>query len=320
MSNAFATIADWATVFAAPDDALWRLEAGGYQPALEHEVEVALCDQQWLLGVRASLEQPMVRIAAAHLYRWTLRHSPRRDAASEARFRAGLVDDFNCSSPASRWPWRPARRLSTAGRSTSGAACYVVNGGSATQAGRTFACARCASFHWPAGHWPCRWSGSRSISRPRLRWRPGSSHLPNGLCLNQARTERAGLAYRSCSKTAGCGKHHDSAAECTEIQRVSGDVGRSIWRWNATPGQPAIFARIVAFARGDAEDVAASAAPPRPLRAAGAAERAIARLTQAHARAWAERWATSDVVVEGDPVAQKALRFACYHVISAAEP
>ena len=39
-----------------------------------------------------------------------------------------------------------------------------------------------------------------------------------------------------------------------KIQRVSGDVGRSIWRWNATPDQPAIFARIVAFARGDAED------------------------------------------------------------------
>src|SRR6185503_2616345 len=60
MSNAFATIADWATVFAAPDDALWRLEAGGYQPALEHEVETRFAISNGFLGVRASLEQPMV--------------------------------------------------------------------------------------------------------------------------------------------------------------------------------------------------------------------------------------------------------------------
>ena len=39
MRKAFATIADWAMVFAAPDDALWQLEERGYQPALEHEVE-----------------------------------------------------------------------------------------------------------------------------------------------------------------------------------------------------------------------------------------------------------------------------------------
>jgi kojibiose phosphorylase len=40
----------------------------------------------------------------------------------------------------------------------------------------------------------------------------------------------------------------------------------------------------------------------------------------AHARAWAERWEVSDVVVRGDDEAQEALRFAVYHLNSAANP
>ena len=41
---------------------------------------------------------------------------------------------------------------------------------------------------------------------------------------------------------------------------------------------------------------------------------------EAHRQAWAERWRASDVQVEGDPPAQQALRFAVYHLISAANP
>lgn len=39
-----------------------------------------------------------------------------------------------------------------------------------------------------------------------------------------------------------------------------------------------------------------------------------------HRAAWDERWATSDIVIEGDPDLERALRFACYHLISAADP
>ena len=39
-----------------------------------------------------------------------------------------------------------------------------------------------------------------------------------------------------------------------------------------------------------------------------------------HARAWRERWAAGDVSVEGDDEAQRAVRFATYHLISAANP
>jgi trehalose/maltose hydrolase-like predicted phosphorylase len=40
----------------------------------------------------------------------------------------------------------------------------------------------------------------------------------------------------------------------------------------------------------------------------------------AHTRAWAERWAAADVQVEGDPEAQRALRFAVYHLVGASNP
>jgi kojibiose phosphorylase len=68
-----------------------------------------------------------------------------------------------------------------------------------------------------------------------------------------------------------------------------------------------------------------------PIGRGGEAERAELDLERArslgaealrarHEAAWQERWSDSDVVVEGDPVAQRGLRFALYHLISAGDP
>ncbi|MBC7174438.1 MAG: glycoside hydrolase family 65 protein, partial [Polyangiaceae bacterium] len=46
----------------------------------------------------------------------------------------------------------------------------------------------------------------------------------------------------------------------------------------------------------------------------------IDRVTEAHRQAWDERWRACDVVIRGDPASQRAMRFACYHLISAANP
>jgi trehalose/maltose hydrolase-like predicted phosphorylase len=43
-------------------------------------------------------------------------------------------------------------------------------------------------------------------------------------------------------------------------------------------------------------------------------------MVEAHARAWERRWQTADVVIRGDESAQRAVRFACYHLIGAANP
>lgn len=50
--------ADWAAALEPPDDPAWRLEAPGFQPALEHEVETRVAISNGLLGVRGALEQP----------------------------------------------------------------------------------------------------------------------------------------------------------------------------------------------------------------------------------------------------------------------
>jgi trehalose/maltose hydrolase-like predicted phosphorylase len=60
---------------------------------------------------------------------------------------------------------------------------------------------------------------------------------------------------------------------------------------------------------------AALAQPDRPLGEGG-----VAAVIEAHRRALEERWQGADVQVEGDPEAQRALRFALYHLISAANP
>ena len=46
----------------------------------------------------------------------------------------------------------------------------------------------------------------------------------------------------------------------------------------------------------------------------------LSALVARHQEAWRARWAASDIRVEGDPAAQTALRFAGYHLISAANP
>lgn len=46
----------------------------------------------------------------------------------------------------------------------------------------------------------------------------------------------------------------------------------------------------------------------------------LAAIVDAHRTAWQTRWDASDIVIDGDADAQRALRFAAYHLISAANP
>ncbi len=92
---------------------------------------------------------------------------------------------------------------------------------------------------------------------------------------------------------------------------------RYCWRWNAHKGQVAWLERIVVLVRSD------NAMEPGPA-ARGmldiAREAGWRGILRAHEAAWRERWDASDVIVEGDPAAQQALRFAVYHLNSAANP
>jgi HAD superfamily hydrolase (TIGR01509 family) len=93
---------------------------------------------------------------------------------------------------------------------------------------------------------------------------------------------------------------------------------RWVWRWRSRAGQVAELDRLVGVARGDspADDPAPGA------RTALARSRALGwrEVLAAHETAWRTRWTAGDVVIEGDEDMQRAVRFAVYHLISAANP
>jgi len=78
------------------------------------------------------------------------------------------------------------------------------------------------------------------------------------------------------------------------------------------------FERCVAVARSDTQDL-----DPTPL---ARDQLGVARhlgwrnIVREHESAWSRRWQSSDLEVHGDPAAQQALRFAGYHLNSAANP
>jgi trehalose/maltose hydrolase-like predicted phosphorylase len=91
------------------------------------------------------------------------------------------------------------------------------------------------------------------------------------------------------------------------------------WNWTSVAGVPAVFWRLVSLARGDAEpdDTVITRAQVLLERAEQAGWRTV---LDDHENAWADRHMCSDIEVEGDERAQTALRFAIYHLNSAANP
>ncbi len=83
----------------------------------------------------------------------------------------------------------------------------------------------------------------------------------------------------------------------------------------ASAGEGGVLRRVVAVAGPGAE-------PPPGVEETvrRAAAEGLPRLRARHVVAWRARWRDADVVVEGDPEAQRALRFALYHLISAGDP
>ena len=90
------------------------------------------------------------------------------------------------------------------------------------------------------------------------------------------------------------------------------------WSWKSRPGQVVCFERSVAVARSDTQGLD----PGRGARDKLGVARHLGwrGVVAAHEAAWASRWQCSDVEVDGDAAAQQALRFAVYHLNSAANP
>ena len=93
---------------------------------------------------------------------------------------------------------------------------------------------------------------------------------------------------------------------------------RWAWRWRSVAGQPIEFHRLVGVARSDApQDDPSPVALAALSRSRAQGWRAV---VAAHEAAWDDRWAVSDVIIDGDEDLQRAVRFAVYHLTSAANP
>ncbi|MBV8360260.1 MAG: glycoside hydrolase family 65 protein, partial [Deltaproteobacteria bacterium] len=90
------------------------------------------------------------------------------------------------------------------------------------------------------------------------------------------------------------------------------------WHWKTRPGQILRLVRLIAVARGDAHDSDAGQVASGKLRAAR--RLGWRKVVQEHEASWADRWQRSQFEIGGDSVAEQALRFAVYHLNSAANP
>ncbi len=93
---------------------------------------------------------------------------------------------------------------------------------------------------------------------------------------------------------------------------------RWIWQWRSLAGQRIELDRLVAVARADTPGF-----DPAPVAAAALQRNRVLGwrgMLAAHTTAWQERWQDGDIVIEGDEEMQRAVRFAVYHLTSAANP
>ena len=96
-----------------------------------------------------------------------------------------------------------------------------------------------------------------------------------------------------------------------------GPLKRS-WTWKSRPAQSLCFERMVAVTRSDRQGADTG---DRAWQKLGVARQLGWRsVFAAHQVAWAGRWRSSDIEIDGDAPAQQALRFAIYHLNSAANP
>ena len=89
------------------------------------------------------------------------------------------------------------------------------------------------------------------------------------------------------------------------------------WSWEANLGETVCLDRVVAVYTS--RDVADPAEATR-AHVAMIQERGVPALARDHVDAWSRRWDAAEVQIVGDDAAQRALRFAVYHLVAAANP
>ena len=148
---------------------------------------------------------------------------------------------------------------------------------------------------------PPKWNVVTDANRTNL--------LPLALILRDGKVKAAVcIATKMVAQTWRCSEREVDFAD----QRVT-----ERFRIQAGPGASCELHRVVAIltARQDKQPLETALG-----RSTAAASAGIGSLVSAHQAEWQKRWKAADVQIEGDDPMQLALRFAVYHLISAASP
>jgi trehalose/maltose hydrolase-like predicted phosphorylase len=299
-----------------PLDRDWRLDVYGYQPALEHSIESRFAISNGYIGTRGSLSQvtsasrprtfiaglydqdnpsgiPALAMAPDWLrYRLLVEGRPLNLETGELLtlrrtldMRRGLLltEWLHCNPEGRSVRMRTMRFASRADRHLGVQVLQV-------ESARPLQMRLDAAVH-PTHDGLIRLPGAKGIAV----WHP--AHANNELALAMSASLHVG-------------------ARLLPGEPLAEEFGDR-WEWQSLPGSPSTFVRIVAMAdsRSDGKAAAHATATLRQWRVAD-----VQDVLSAHVQAWARRWDRSDVVVDGDHDAQRALRFALYHLNSAADP
>lgn len=141
-----------------------------------------------------------------------------------------------------------------------------------------------------------------------------------GLGLEVVRLENDLGVWRSVQSDKGLAMSSVASLRLNGAELAPSALAPLKWTWRrlSAAGQVASLVRLVTVARSDDHKVDPGVTARQTLtRVQGAGWRSV---LAAHEAAWAERWHCSDIEVEGDDAAQRAVRFAAYHLNSAANP
>ncbi len=300
---------DMGQLLSPTSDPLWRFDEHGYEPTIEHEAESRFALSNGFLGVRASLDVP------------TAASMPRTYLAGLFEQGAGEYG-VPALVPAPDWS---GLDLTVDGQALS------PDRGEIVVHSRTLDLRRGVLLsswrHRVPGHTVAVESlrfaslARRTLAGEVVRL---SVDAPSTVQIETAIEAHEGLRPHSVGPDVGVwttASRRAIAVASADTLQADGmrprperaDGPRRLWRWEARPEVPGVLQRLVSFAWGDAqvaEDTARRALSDASTMGA----------LREHLRAWDERWALSDVGIEGDEEAQRALRFAVYHLSSAADP
>ena len=313
--SSIALVDFWQNALSARSDPAWMLAENGYEPALEHEVESRFAVGNGFLGVRASLEQstpasrPRTYVAGLFGFPETSPPVPSLVSApewlrlrllvdgEEISLEKGEILEHNRSLDFQRGVLHSSLRQ----KAGSGVSVRLEAMRFAALSTRGVA-AQIASIE----------VDQPSTLQLEVGLGPGSPALEivrhsSSISVFRVRQRPVLLAIASQSSLRLNGRRLATAVE---------QPGSVLWAWDATPGDTVQLCRMIGFARGEAEEEARG----RAQKMVSGAPSAYRRLYTNHVAAWKRRWPSSDISIEGDDADQNRLRFAIYHLISAANP